>query len=116
MALWRVPTNGRPPRRAWIKMLSEKKGPVRGDNRTGQAILALGVDGRSRRIQPMGRDFRSHLYWSPRARRAFKTAGEIFYFFERNFWARNLFLGPALYVCPKRLFHANGSTPPGRVA
>src|SRR3979409_1126348 len=26
--------------------------PVRGDNRTGQAIWALGVDGRSRRIQP----------------------------------------------------------------
>jgi hypothetical protein len=26
--------------------------PVRGDNRTGQAIRALGVDGRSRRIQP----------------------------------------------------------------
>src|SRR5258708_5117388 len=26
--------------------------PARGDNRTGQAIWALGVDGRSRRIQP----------------------------------------------------------------
>src|SRR5258707_12116779 len=26
--------------------------PVRGDNRTGQAIWALGVDGRLRRIQP----------------------------------------------------------------
>src|SRR5258708_31573308 len=26
--------------------------PVRGDNRTGQAIWALGVDGRSRRIRP----------------------------------------------------------------
>src|ERR1700722_44291 len=26
--------------------------PVRGDNRTGQAVWALGVDGRSRRIQP----------------------------------------------------------------
>jgi hypothetical protein len=39
----------------------EKKRPVRGDNRTGQAIWALGVDGRSRRIQPMGRDYRSHI-------------------------------------------------------
>ena len=29
---------------------AEKKRPVRGDNRTGQAIWALGVDGRSRRI------------------------------------------------------------------
>src|SRR3977135_3726653 len=30
----------------------ENERPVRGDNRTGQAIWALGVDGRSRRIQP----------------------------------------------------------------
>jgi hypothetical protein len=29
---------------------AEKKRPVRGDNRTGQAIWALGVDGRSRLI------------------------------------------------------------------
>src|ERR1700720_3513400 len=31
---------------------SANERPVRGDNRTGQAIWALGVDGRSRRIQP----------------------------------------------------------------
>src|SRR4030088_1922467 len=31
---------------------SSNERPVRGDNRTGQAIWALGVDGRSRRIQP----------------------------------------------------------------
>src|SRR6478752_5777545 len=31
---------------------AENERPVRGDNRTGQAIWALGVDGRSRRIQP----------------------------------------------------------------
>ena len=41
---------------------AERKRPVRGDNRTGQAIWALGVDGRSRRIQPMGRDNRSHIH------------------------------------------------------
>jgi hypothetical protein len=40
---------------------AENERPVRGDNRTGQAIWALGVDGRSRRIQPMGRDYRSHI-------------------------------------------------------
>ena len=43
---------------------AQKERPVRGDNRTGQAIWALGVDGRSRRIQPMGRDYRSHIIWS----------------------------------------------------
>jgi hypothetical protein len=32
--------------------VSQDERPVRGDNRTGQAIWALGVDGRSRRIQP----------------------------------------------------------------
>lgn len=31
---------------------SKNERPVRGDNRTGQAIWALGVDGRSRRIRP----------------------------------------------------------------
>jgi hypothetical protein len=39
-AAWTCPKYGRNER------------PVRGDNRTGQAIWALGVDGRSRRIQP----------------------------------------------------------------
>lgn len=32
------------------KTSAQKKRPVRGDNRTGQAIWALGVDGRSRLI------------------------------------------------------------------
>ena len=54
--------------------------PVRGDNRTGQAIWALGVDGRSRRIQPMGRDYRSHINKSQHPRRTFKTAGDFFNF------------------------------------
>src|SRR3982074_1388764 len=34
------------------KIPAKNERPVRGDNRTGQAIWALGVDGRSRRIQP----------------------------------------------------------------
>src|SRR5580704_5726421 len=39
-------------RRGGSQTLLQKRRPVRGDNRTGQAIWALGVDGRSRRIQP----------------------------------------------------------------
>jgi hypothetical protein len=33
-----------------FKQTPKKKRPVRGDNRTGRAIWALGVDGRSRLI------------------------------------------------------------------
>jgi hypothetical protein len=57
---------------------AENERPVRGDNRTGQAIWALGVDGRSRRIQPMGRDYRSHIDKSQHPRRTFKTPGDFF--------------------------------------
>jgi len=39
---------------------------------------ALGVDGRSRRIQPMGRDYRSHINKSQDLRRTFKTPGDFF--------------------------------------
>src|ERR1700693_1561850 len=35
-----------------VRNAGKNERPVRGDNRTGQAIWALGVDGRSRRIQP----------------------------------------------------------------
>ena len=57
---------------------AENERPVRGDNRTGQAIWALGVDGRSRRIQPMGRDYRSHIDKSQHPRRTFKTPSDFF--------------------------------------
>lgn len=57
---------------------AENRRPVRGDNRTGQAIWALGVDGRSRRIQPMGRDYRSHIDKSQHPRPTFKTPGDFF--------------------------------------
>jgi hypothetical protein len=35
-----------------------------------------------------GEDFCSHMYWSPRARRTFKTAGKFFNFLGRNFAAK----------------------------
>ena len=57
---------------------AENERPVRGDNRTGQAIWALGVDGRSRLIQPMGRDYRSHIDKSQHPRRTFNTPGDFF--------------------------------------
>src|ERR1700722_13887476 len=65
--LWKTQTKSSRPRladlagpaHAVVLRTSETKRPVRGDNRTGQAIWALGVDGRSRRIQPLGRDDRS---------------------------------------------------------
>ena len=55
--------------------------PVRGDNRTGQAIWALGVDGRSRRIQPRwGGITAPTLYWSRQGRRTFKAPANFFNF------------------------------------
>jgi hypothetical protein len=66
------------PREDLREMRRKKERPVRGDNRTGQAIWALGVDGRSRRIQLMGRDFRSHIYLSLPGRCSFKANGDFF--------------------------------------
>ena len=54
--------------------------PVRGDNRTGQAILALGVDGRSRRIQPRwGGITAPTVSLSPTGRLTFKAAPRFFW-------------------------------------
>ena len=36
-----------------------------------------------------GDDFRSHIDWSLRARRTFKTAGKFFNFLGRNFGTKN---------------------------
>ena len=36
-----------------------------------------------------GEVFRSHMYWSPRARRTFKTAGKFFNFLGRNFGTKS---------------------------
>jgi hypothetical protein len=74
----KVAPQSRARRGVFQKPASENERPVRGDNRTGQAIWALGVDGRSRRIQPMGRDYRSHTDKSQHPRRTFKTPGDFF--------------------------------------
>ena len=50
---------------------------------------ALGVDGRSRRIQPMGRDYRSHIDKSQHPRRTFKTPGDFFNFVFGNDCRKN---------------------------
>src|SRR5438105_8115681 len=42
-------------------MMPKRKDPSGGTTGRVKAIWALGVDGRSRRIQPMGRDYRSHI-------------------------------------------------------
>ena len=67
----------------------EMKDPSGGTTGRVKPYGALGVDGRSRRIQPMGRDFRSHTHWSPRAYRTFKTAGKFFNYLGRNFRTKN---------------------------
>src|SRR5450432_2337282 len=63
--------------------------PVRGDNRTGQAIQALGVDGRSRRIQPRwgGITAPTHIGRARPAERSNRRA--IFLSFWQKFWAGN---------------------------
>jgi hypothetical protein len=81
---------GRRTRRTFFQeTCAENERPVRGDNRTGQAIWALGVDGRSRRIQPMGRDYRSHIDKSQHPRRTFKTPGDFFNFVFGNDCRKN---------------------------
>jgi hypothetical protein len=53
--------------------------PVRGDNRTGQAIWALGMDGRSRQIQPRwGGITPPTCIVSREGRCAFKRSGDFF--------------------------------------
>jgi hypothetical protein len=88
------PAVGKPTRRRTRRSFFQETGaenerPVRGDNRTGQAIWALGVDGRSRRIQPMGRDYRSHIDKSQHPRRTFKTPGDFFNFVFGNDCRKN---------------------------
>ena len=56
----------------------EMKDPSGGTTGRVKPYGALGVDGRSRRIQPMGRDYRSHINKSQDLRRTFKTPGDFF--------------------------------------
>ncbi len=70
--------------------------PVRGDNRTGQAIRALGVDGRSRRIQPRWGGITAPTdIVSREGRRTFKGSANFFNLFAKPFQVReSLRAGP----------------------
>jgi hypothetical protein len=60
------------------KPVPKMKDPSGGTTGRVKPYGALGVDGRSRRIQPMGRDYRSHINKSQHPRRTFKTRGDFF--------------------------------------
>jgi len=66
------------------KPVPKMKDPSGGTTGRVKPYGALGVDGRSRRIQPMGRDYRSHIDKSQHPRRTFKISGD---FFSLVFWA-----------------------------
>jgi hypothetical protein len=73
---------------------------------TGRVKLygALGVDGRSRRIQPMGRDYRSHVDKSQDPRGTFKTPDDffnpVFRDDRRKIAARQAILRRLRPICP----------------
>jgi hypothetical protein len=70
---------GKPTRRSFCqKTVPKMKDPSGGTTGRVKPYGALGVDGRSRRIQPMGRDYRSHIDKSQHPRRTFKTPGDFF--------------------------------------
>src|SRR5581483_4495395 len=56
----------------------QNKRPDRGDNRSGRAIRALGVDGRSRLIQLWGGKTAPTLHWSPPGLATFKPTAKNF--------------------------------------
>jgi hypothetical protein len=60
------------------KPVPKMKDPSGGTTGRVKPYGALGVDGRSRRIQPMGRDNRSHINKSQHPRRTFKTPADFF--------------------------------------
>src|SRR6266478_1268450 len=72
------------------EMSARNERPVRGDNRTGQAIWALGVDGRSRRIQPRWGGITAPTYVGRRrvAARSNRPC-DFFLLLGRNFWTKN---------------------------
>src|SRR6202790_5371133 len=63
--------------------------PVRGDNRTGQAIWALGMDGRSRRIQPRWGGITTPTCMGRGKPAARSNVSRIFLAFGRKFWTEN---------------------------
>jgi hypothetical protein len=60
------------------RRLPKIKDPSGGTTGRVKAIWALGVDGRSRRIQPMGRDNRSHAKLVASDHRTFNAAADFF--------------------------------------
>jgi len=73
-------------RSAQARNARQNERPVRGDNRTGQAIWALGVDGRSRQIQPRwGGITAPTSNWSRQGCRTFKTTDDFFNSFGSRF-------------------------------
>jgi hypothetical protein len=60
------------------KHVPKMKDPSGGTTGRVKPYGALGVDGRSRRIQPMGRDNRSHINKSQHPGRTFKTPTDFF--------------------------------------
>jgi len=78
---------------------AENRRPVRGDNRTGQAIWRLGWWALAPNIA-MGRDNRSHMKLVAEGCRTFKTAGDFF-----NLWGADLV----------RIFGTRAYRPAGRL-
>ena len=77
------PAVGKPTRtphatRLPTKPVPKMKDPSGGTTGRVKPYGALGVDGRSRRIQPMGRDNRSHINKSQHLRRTFKMPADFF--------------------------------------
>jgi hypothetical protein len=63
---------------SYRKRIPKMKDPSGGTTGRVKPYGALGVDGRSRRIQPMGRDYRSHINKSQHPHRTFKTPADFF--------------------------------------
>ena len=94
------------------KTCARNERPVRGDNRTGQAIWALGVDGRSRRIQPRWGGITAPTYIvSQQGRRTFKGPRNFFNFLRGVFLDRNRGFG-AEFIARQRDWPRRRSTCP----
>src|SRR5947209_20167628 len=86
-----------------MKRRARNERPVRGDNRTGQAIWALGVDGRSRRIQPRWGGITAPTYIGRRGGVARSNHVAIFLTFWRGFRTAKLSRSRAIGLAGTRL-------------
>ena len=88
--------------------------PVRGDNRTGQAIWALGVDGRSRRIQPRWGGITAPTYIGrSRVGSTFKRPRDFFDFFAGSFSDGNLLRGGRDWLRRRPIYRTPWRPPAG---